>query len=53
MIFGVSFEIIIQRAVGNGPCFLIKKHSIIQYEWKKLLFKQAEQELVKSNLNGQ
>jgi hypothetical protein len=45
MIFGVSFEIIIQRTVGNEPCFLIKKHSIIQYKWKKLLFEQAEQEI--------
>jgi hypothetical protein len=53
MIFAVNFKII-QRAVGNEPCYLIKKHSIIQYEWKKLLFKRAEQEiLVKSNLNGQ
>jgi hypothetical protein len=25
MIFAVSFEIIIQRAVGNEPCYLIKK----------------------------
>jgi hypothetical protein len=25
MIFAVNFEIIIQRAVGNEPCYLIKK----------------------------
>jgi hypothetical protein len=33
MIFAASFEIIIQRAVGNEPCYLIKKdfnHYIIR-----------------------
>jgi hypothetical protein len=25
MIFAVSFKIIIRRAVGNEPCYLIKK----------------------------
>jgi hypothetical protein len=29
MIFGVSFEIIIQRAVGNEPCYLTKNTLII------------------------
>jgi hypothetical protein len=29
MIFAVSFEIIIQRAVGNEPCYLIKNTLII------------------------
>jgi hypothetical protein len=39
MVFEVSFEIIIQRAVGNESCYPMKKHfnncSIIQREYQK------------------
>jgi hypothetical protein len=31
MISAVSFEIIIQRAVGNEPCYLIKKKTYLNY----------------------
>jgi hypothetical protein len=31
MIFAASFEIIIQRAVGNEPCYLIKKKDFNNY----------------------
>jgi hypothetical protein len=33
--FAVSFEIIIQRAVGNEPCYVIKNTLIITilYNW--------------------
>jgi hypothetical protein len=31
MIFAVSFKIIIRRAVGNEPCYLIKKKHFTSY----------------------